>query len=135
MDKNSAVAKLVRSFLFALAPALVAAASVNWFGGDAKLGAVKLTLAVIAAAVTGVIAFLMALTPANPTTSWAKAAAHFLQMAVAGLSTVGIADLSGAAAVVFAQQIGSIALSAALGALSVFAVNYAEDAPPGPPPP
>lgn len=130
MNKQSAVAKLVRSFLFALAPALTAAAAVNWFGGEAKLGAVRLTLAVVAAAVTGVIAYFTALTPVNPTSAGPKALAHFLQMAVAGLGTVGLADATGAAAIQFANQIGGIFLAAAIGALSVFAVNYAEDSPP-----
>lgn len=135
MNKNSVAAKFVRTFLGALAPTLLAASAINWFGGEAALGATKLTLAVVASLVAAVIAALVALTPANPTTALQKGIAHALQMLVAGLGTVVLADLSGAAAVDFGRQVMGIVIAAAFGGFTAFSVNFSEDLPPGPPPP
>lgn len=135
MNKDTPIAKAVRSFMLALAPTLVAASAINWFGGEAKLGAVKLTLAVVAAAVVGVIAYLVALTPRNPTTALQKGITHALQMLVAGLGTVALAEATGAAAIEFVHQIAGIVVAALLGGLASFSQNLSEDLAPGPPPP
>lgn len=134
MNKSTPLAKALRTFAALMVAPLAAAAATNWFGGDAKLGATRLTLAVIAAALGGLLAALTALTPQSPTTPIGKAIATFLQGTVAGLATVGVADLTATAGVEFAHVVGAVLVSAVLAAVGSFALNSAEDQVPSPPP-
>ena len=128
MGKQSPLAKALRTFAALMVAPLTAAAAVNWFGGEWQLGATRLTLAVIAAALAGLIAALTALKEqTNATTPVGKAFATFLQGTVAGLATVVVADLTLEAGVQFASLVGSVLVSSALGALGSLALNAAED--------
>lgn len=129
MNKTSPMAKALRTFAALMVGPLALAAGTNWFGGEAALGANRLTLAVIAAALGGLLAALTALTPSNPTTPVAKAVATFLQGTVAGMATVGVADLTMESGIQFANLVGAVLISSALAALSSLAINTAEDAP------
>lgn len=133
--KTSPLAKALRTFAALMVAPLALAAGTNWFGGDAKLGASRLTLAVIAAALGGLLAALTALTPQNPTTPLSKAVATFLQGTVAGMATVAVADITSSAGVEFLHVAGAVVISAALAAIGSFAVNSAEDQTPAPVPP
>lgn len=128
MGKQSPLAKALRTFAALMVAPLALAAGTNWVGGDAKLGATRLTLAVIAAALGGVLAYLTALTPKNPTTPAGKAVATFLQGTVAGLATAGVADLTATTGAEFAHLVGAVLISSVLAALGSLAVNATEDA-------
>ena len=128
MGKQSPLAKALRTFAALMVAPLTAAAAVNWFGGEWQLGATRLTLAVIAAALAGLIAALTALKEqTNATTPVGKAFATFLQGTVAGLATVVVADLTLEAGVQAASLVVSVLVSSALGALGSLALNAAED--------
>lgn len=109
-------AKALRTFARLMAAPLAAAAAVNWLGGDAKLGAIKLTLAIITAALAGASAYLIALTwSADGPLS--KAGLEFVQGFGAGLATVVVADaLNADAFVSLGKAILAVAISAAFAA-------------------
>lgn len=114
---DSPLARGIRTFAALMVGPLTAAAAVNWFGGDATLGATKLTLAIIAAVVAGVAAWAIAQSGRAPATPLGRAIATFLEGLAAGLATIGLTDLTGVAAIEFASTAGGVVLSAFLGAL------------------
>lgn len=117
-----------RTFARVMAAPLAAAAAVNWLGGEAGLGATRLTLSVIVAAIAGVSAFALAYAPFAPTSPAGKAFAEFLQAFGAGIAVVGIADLTGAALIGLGHQIGAIAISAGFAAVISLVTNSSEKA-------
>jgi hypothetical protein len=79
-------------------------------------------LSVIAAILAGIIAVLQSL-KFSATTPMGKALNQFVQMFVAGLLTLAVADLTTAAAVAFAGAVGKLAIAALIGAVQAYLVN------------
>jgi hypothetical protein len=112
---------------------VLAAAVVADFTTDFRASATALALGTIAALVAGVAAFLLARSEVTATTAIGKAVATFAQYVGAGLATVGLADLTEAAAVDFGNSILKIVIAGAFAALTTIAVNASEDTPAEPP--
>jgi hypothetical protein len=122
---DTALSRAVRTFAALMVGPLVAAAAINWFGGDAKLGSTKLTLAVIAAALAAASAYALAQSRYAPDTPLGRALATLLQGLGAGLATVVVADLTEVAAVEAVKQVGGIVIASALAAVHTLAVHVA----------
>ena len=124
---------LLRTFGWAAVGFLLTNGAVLAFGeaveaGEYGTGLTQLTLSGIAALLAGVFAVLQSL-KFSTDTAGGKALNQFLQMVLAGGVTLGIAELTGAAALVFAVQAVKLVIAAAIGALQAFLVNL-----PQPPP-
>lgn len=113
---------------FLVTSGAVIALGTNFDAGNYEVGLTALALALIAAAVAGVIAALQSLKfPVD--TAAGKALAQFVQMVVAGLGTLVLADLTKAAAVSFIGATVKLLVASAIGALQAYLVNL-----PAPPP-
>ena len=93
--------------------------------GDWSTGVKRLTLASIAALATGVIAVIQSLRYSTDT-SLGKAINQFLQMLLAGLATLAVADLTGAAVVAFGTAFWKLIVAALIGAAQAYFVNLGE---------
>ncbi len=136
MNRMTRPQLLLRTFGWAAVGFLVTNGTVLALGeafevGDYRTGVVQLTLAVIAAVLAGVVAVLQSL-KFSTDTAQGKAASQFVQMLLAGAVTLGLADLTEAAAVAFGAAALKLVIASAIGALQAFLVN--QPAPPPQPP-
>src|SRR5438045_165176 len=122
MTSTTPLARAVRTFVASMAGVLATAAVADWVSAF-HASAVTLTLGVIAALVAGVIAFLTATGGIQPRTAMGKALATFCQVAVAGLGTVGIANLTTSAAQDFGVAVLRVLIAAVGAGLTTLAVN------------
>jgi hypothetical protein len=126
MDKNSPVARGVRTFVTLLAGSAIAWAGIDWVA-DWRPGAVLVTLNVIAAALGGLGAFLLALGDLTADSPTGKATATLLQAVGSFAATYVVADLTAASAVDFGRALASVITSAVTASVISFLVNSAED--------
>jgi len=118
---------LLRTFGWAAVGFLVTSGAVVAFGvefeaGNYSEGVTALALALIAAILSGVIAALQAMRFSTDTAG-GKALNQFVQMVIAGLATLAIADLTGAAAIAFVGAVGKLLVASAIGAVQAYLVN------------
>jgi hypothetical protein len=107
---------------FLVTSGAVVALGTNFDAGNYEVGMTALALSLVAAVVAGVIAALQSLKfPA--TTAIGKAAAQFVQMVVAGLGVLVLADLTDAAVVAFVGAIAKLVVASLIGALQAYLVN------------
>lgn len=113
---------------FLVTSGAVIALGANFDAGNYEVGLTALALALIMAVVAGVVAVLTSL-KFPVTTAAGKALAQFIQMEVAGLGVLVLADLSKAAVIVFFGAFVKLTIASAIGALQAYLVNL-----PAPPP-
>lgn len=123
----SPLARAVRTFAQAMVGVLSAAVVADWIG-DLRTSATVFALGTIAALVAAVAAFLLAHGEITASTPIGKALASTAQFLGAGLATVGLADLTNAAAIDFGQAVGKIVIAAVATGLYTLAQNGAEQA-------
>jgi hypothetical protein len=126
------LARAVRTFLQAETGVLVTAVGADWVA-NTRASAVVLALGTIAALLAGIVAFLVAQGSHAATTPIGKAIASAAQFAGAGLATVGIADLTGAAAIEFEHTVLKVIIAAVLTGFVTLAQNTAEQGTVAPP--
>lgn len=121
----SPLARGVRTFAAAMTGVLGAAVVADWTA-DFNASATILALGLIAAALAGLVAFLSAAGGLTATTTLGKAVVTAAQFAATGLATVGLADLTEAAAIDFGKAVLKVAIAAVFAGLATLAVNASE---------
>ena len=121
----SPLARGVRTFAAAVTGVLSAAVVADWTT-DFNASATILALGVIAAVLAGVVATLQAYGGLTVTSTVGKALVTAAQFAATGLATVGLADLTEAAAVDFGKAVLKVAIAAVFAGLTTLAVNASE---------
>lgn len=130
MNKNSPLARGVRTFVMTLAASAVAWVGIDWTT-DWRPGATMIALNVIAALLAGVISLLMALQGSIVATSpLGKAATTFFQVVAAGLGTLGVNELTTSGLASFGRGVWTVVTAAVTAAVISFLTNAAEDQPP-----
>lgn len=122
---TSPLARGVRTFLQAETGVLVTAVGADWVG-NTHASAVILALGTITALIAAVVAFLLGVGGKTSSTPVGKAIASAAQFLGSGLATVGLADLTGAAAIEFEKTVIKIVIAAVLTGLVTLAQNGAE---------
>ena len=117
---------LLRTFGWAAVGFLVTSGAVVALGasfesGNYNEGLTQGALALIAAAIAGVIAALGALRFSDSPAG--RALNQFVQMVAAGLAVLGVADLTGAAGVAFLGATLKLVVASGIGALQAYLVN------------
>jgi signal transduction histidine kinase len=126
MDKDTPLARGIRTFIITLAGFAATWSTINW-ATDWKAGANMLVLNVVSALLAGGAAyFLAAKTEFSSDTFWGKAAYQF---------TVALSELTSVAVVDFLRALTTVLVGAAFSALAAAGMNWGEDREPGPPPP
>ena len=129
MNKSTPLAKGIRTFLFLLAGSATSFVGLDLIA-DFKAGATIIGIAVLAALLGGVIAFLQALlTTWTGTSPVSRAIFTFLQAIVAWLLTVTITDLTLDTFADLGKGFMRILVSAVLAAVAALLTNAAEDNP------
>lgn len=131
MNKTSPIARGVRTFVMALA-----ATAPTWllldFVNKPKESTELVVLALIAAALAGLVAFLLALSASYrakvDTPIW-RAIATTLQVLAAGVGTLGLNELTNTAAVTFAHAVVTVVIGAIVAGVVSLITNAAEDNP------
>lgn len=129
-------ARAVRTFNVAVGPVLVAVAVLvtkNGIEGIRLLDLAPVALGVIAAAIAGASAYILAASDHAAQTKVGRAIYQFLQVFGAGLGTLVVVDLTGAAAVDFLFAAATFAVLGVVSALQVLTqVDAEETSPLGP---
>lgn len=118
---------LVRTFAWAAAGFLLTSGALTAFANtvgtsDYGTGVKALVIAGVSAALAGVIAVLQSW-KWRADTALGRAESQFGQMMVAGLGTLGLADLTGAAAVAFGQATVKLVVASLIGSVTAYYVN------------
>lgn len=128
-DRNQPRARFVRTVLAAVAGYAVTWGGINW-GTDYIAGGKLIAVNLVAALVTGAIAYVQALRSDKPRTTLGKVVATFLQNLGGGLATVTLAAFTFEALVSFGRSVATVAVASFFGALATLGLNAAENQPP-----
>lgn len=122
------IARAVRTFAAAMTGVLGAAVLIDW-NTVAVADLEPLVLGVVTAVLASVGAFLLALKGKVATNPVGRAVATALQIVGAGVVTLGLSDLTGAAAVELGRGLGALVVTAILSGLLTLAATTAEGHP------
>lgn len=125
-NKNSPGARFVRTFVLGLAGVAAGLTAIDW-ATDWRVGATTVVLGIIAAFLAGALAALQVIAGWTANTPLMKGLVTFAQMEAAGLATLGINELTRAAAVTFAHAVWTVTVAAIMAAIAAFAQNASED--------
>jgi hypothetical protein len=130
MNKNTPLARAVRTFVMTLAASAVAWVGIDWTTSW-RPGATVIALNVVAAVIAGLISLLMALQgKIVATTAWGKALVTFCQVLAAGLGTLYLNELTTSGIAAFGHAVFTDVTAAISAAVISFLTNSAEDHPP-----
>lgn len=130
-DKNTPLAKGVRTFGASMVGVLAAAVVADWVV-NFKASATAFALGTIAAALAGLVAAGGAFKDITGKTTGEKALFTAIQFFAAGIATFGVADLTGAAAVDFGRNVLRVAIAAVFAGAYTLVQNGAESTPVAP---
>lgn len=128
MQKNTAAAKAIRTFILALAGFAGTWATVDWFT-NWKAGAAIVGVNLVTALLAGTVAYFQALSSMAATTPLGKAIASFAQVAGPGLATVAVTELSQVALIHAGRGVVTTLVGALFAGIATFLQNSAEDSP------